>query len=65
MDIKSKKNQEEDILERYHGPLITDGVELGYIKIVPWMNLLASIFWYFAAYYNDIIGVIQYFLFFF
>ena len=54
-----KKQQQEIILERYHGPLITDGVELGYIKIVPWMNLLASIFWYFAAYYNDIIGVIQ------
>ena len=25
--------------ERYHGPLITDGVSLGYIKIYPWINL--------------------------
>lgn len=56
-----KKQKEEIILERYHGPVITNGVELGYIKIVPWMNLLASIFWYFAAYYNDNIGVIRYF----
>ncbi|SDO77626.1 hypothetical protein SAMN05216460_1022 [Streptococcus sp. 45] len=55
---KSKK-QEVIILERYHGPLITNGVELGYIKIVPWLNLVADIFWYFAAGYNDNLGILK------
>ena len=35
--------------ERYHGPLITDGVSLGYIKIYPWINLpFCSFFFYWA-----------------
>ena len=36
---KIKKQQEKDISERYHGPIITNAVELGYIKIVPWLSL--------------------------
>ena len=33
--------------ERYHGPLITDGVSLGYIKLYPWINLpFCSFFFY-------------------
>ena len=56
---QSKKQQEEVTLERYHGPLITNGVELGYIKIVPWLNLVADIFWYFAAGYNDNLGILK------
>ena len=35
--------------ERYHGPLITDGVSLGYIKLYPWINLpFCSFFFYWA-----------------
>ena len=35
--------------ERYHGPLITHGVSLGYIKIYPWINLpFCSFFFYWA-----------------
>ena len=33
--------------ERYHGPLITQGVSLGYIKLYPWINLpFCSFFFY-------------------
>lgn len=45
---KQSKKQPEDIaLERYHGPLITNGVDLGYIKIYPWVILfcLALSYW--------------------
>jgi hypothetical protein len=35
--------------ERYHGPLITHGVSLGYIKLYPWINLpFRSFFFYWA-----------------
>ena len=35
--------------ERYHGPLITHGVSLGYIKLYPWINLpFCSFFFYWA-----------------
>ena len=47
---KNRKNKAKitDIeRERYHGPLITDGVSLGYIKIYPWINLpFCSFFFY-------------------
>ena len=56
---QSKKNQEEDILERYHGPLITNGVELGYIKIVPWLNLIFDLLLYFIAGYGDNLGLLK------
>ena len=46
----NRKNQAKitDIeRERYHGPLIADGVSLGYIKIYPWINLpFCSFFFY-------------------
>ena len=49
---KNRKNKAKitDIeRERYHGPLITDGVSLGYIKIYPWINLpFCSFFFYWA-----------------
>ena len=47
---KNRKNKAKitDIeRERYHGPLITDGVSLGYIKLYPWINLpFCSFFFY-------------------
>lgn len=49
---KNRKNKAKitDIeKERYHGPLITDGVSLGYIKLYPWINLpFCSFFFYWA-----------------
>ena len=45
--------------ERYHGPLITDGVSLGYIKLYPWISLPISLFLYFGGGYKDNIGIIK------
>ena len=46
---KNKANITDIERERYHGPLITDGVSLGYIKIYPWINLpFCSFFFYWA-----------------
>ncbi|MDT9574149.1 hypothetical protein D3841_10560 [Streptococcus mutans] len=33
--------------ERYHGPLITNGVSLGYLKIYPWISLPFCIFFFY------------------
>lgn len=35
--------------ERYHGPLITNGASLGYLKIYPWINLPFSIFFFYLG----------------
>ncbi|SDQ14474.1 hypothetical protein [Streptococcus equinus] len=51
---KIKKQQETVILERYHGPLITNGVGLGYIKIFPWINFFVSLLFYSAAKFNGV-----------
>jgi len=49
---KNRKNKAKitDIeRERYHGPLVTQGVSLGYIKLYPWINLpFCSFFFYWA-----------------
>lgn len=45
--------------ERYHGPLIEDGVTLGYIKFYPWIILPISLFLYFGGGYEDNIGIIK------
>ena len=45
--------------ERYHGPLITNEVSLGYIKVYPWIMLPITIFLYFAGGYNDTVGIIK------
>ena len=43
--------------ERYHGPLITNGVSLGYIKILPWITLAISFMAFFGTTYIDHIGI--------
>ena len=46
---KNKANITDIERERYHGPLITHGVSLGYIKLYPWINLpFCSFFFYWA-----------------
>lgn len=43
---KKKGNRNEP---RYHGPLITAGVNLGYLKFYPWLNVFfTGIFYYWA-----------------
>ena len=43
--------------ERYHGPLITHGVSLGYIKIYPWIALALTGFMYLVGSYEDNLGI--------
>ena len=42
-----KKKKSNNMVDRYHGPLIENEVVLGYIKFVPWLTLVISgmIFW--------------------
>ena len=56
---KASKNKKVVTEERYHGPLITDGVVLGYIKFYPWISLPISLFLYFGGGYEDNIGIIK------
>ena len=56
---KSSKKKKELNKERYHGPLITNEVSLGYIKIYPWIMLPITTFLYFAGGYKDRIGIIK------
>ena len=45
--------------ERYHGPLITNGVSLGYIKIYPWIALALTGFMYLVGSYEDNLGIFK------
>jgi len=54
---KASKKKKVVIEERYHGPLITDGVSLGYIKILSWISLAFSFMAYFGTTYVDHIGI--------
>ena len=56
---KSKKQRSNQNVDRYHGPLITNEVSLGYIKFFPLLMLPFTAFLYFAAGYNDPIGIIK------
>ena len=54
---KASKKKKVVIEERYHGPLITDGVSLGYIKLLSWISLAFSFMAYFGTTYVDHIGI--------
>jgi len=54
---KSSKKKKVVIEERYHGPLITNGVSLGYIKLLPWITLPVSFIGFFGTAYIDHIGI--------
>ena len=54
---KSSKKKKVVIEERYHGPLITNGVSLGYIKLLSWISLVVSFMAYFGTTYIDRIGI--------
>ena len=54
---KASKKKKVVIEERYHGPLITDGVSLGYIKFLPWITLAVSFIGIFITTYIDHIGI--------
>ncbi len=60
MVLENKRNQKNNqAVDRYHGPLITNEVSLGYIKFFPWLILPFTAFLYFVAGYNDPIGTIK------
>ncbi len=54
---KASKKKKVVIEERYHGPLITNGVSLGYIKLLPWITLAVSFIGFFGTTYIDHIGI--------
>lgn len=54
---KASKKKKVVIKERYHGPLITDGVSLGYIKLLPPITLAVSFIGFFGTTYIDHIGI--------
>ena len=54
---KSSKKKKAVTEERYHGPLITNGVSLGYIKLLSWISLALSFMAYFGTTYIDHIGI--------
>ena len=54
---KASRKKKVVIEERYHGPLITDGVSLGYIKLLSWISLAFSFMAYFGTTYVDHIGI--------
>ena len=45
--------------ERYHGPLITHSVSLGYIKLYPWIALALTGFLYVGGTYKDNLGIFK------
>lgn len=45
---------------RYHGPLITRGVRLHYIKFISWINFFISAVLYWGSTYIDKLGVFQF-----
>ena len=56
-EIKKQRSNQTD--DRYHGPLITNEVSLGYIKFFPWLMLPFTAFLYFVAGHDDPIGIIK------
>lgn len=54
---KASKKKKVVIEERYHGHLITNGVSLGYIKLLSWISLAVSFMAYFGTTYIDHIGI--------
>jgi len=56
---KSKKQRSNQAVDRYHGPLITNEVSLGYIKFFPWLMLPFTAFLSFVAGHDDPIGIIN------
>lgn len=56
---KSSKKKKAVIEERYHGPLNTHGVSLGYIKLYPWIGLALSGFMYLVGSYEDNLGIFK------
>lgn len=54
---KASKKKKVVMEERYHGPLITNGVSLAYIKLLSWIGLAFSFMAYFGTTYVDHIGI--------
>ena len=59
VNTKGKKKITDIERERYHGPLITHGVSLVYIKLYPWIGLALSGFMYLVGSYEDNLGIFK------
>ena len=62
MAKRNRKNKAKIIdteRERYHGPLITNGVSLVYIKLYPWIALALTGFLYVGGTYEDNLGIFK------
>ena len=56
---RALKKKKAVIEERYHGPLITNEVSLGYIKLYPWIALALTGFLYVGGTYEDDLGIFK------
>ena len=59
MNMKDKAKITNIERERYHGPLITHGVSLVYIKLYPWIALALTFFLYVGGTYEDNLGIFK------
>lgn len=61
MKVNKKNNTKITSIqrERYHGPLITHGVSLVYIKLYPWIALALTGFLYVGGTYEDNLGIFK------
>ena len=57
--MKKRKQTAVSPRERYHGPLLTNGVSLGYLKIYPWISLPFSLLFFFGWGQGDTLGFIK------
>ena len=57
---KTKIQKTVTFEERYHGPLITDGVSLGHLSLCSWLSFFFSIFMVIFGVYNDRIGFFKF-----
>ncbi|MEX2803500.1 hypothetical protein AB3329_00070 [Streptococcus sp. H31] len=57
--MKKRKQTAVSPRERYHGPLITNGVSLGYLPLCSWINFFFSLFMTIFGIYNDKVGLFK------
>lgn len=56
---KMQKNKVKNNKKRYHGPLIQNPASLGYLKILPWLNLPFCSFFFYWGIIGESTGIIS------
>lgn len=56
--VKNKPIKKQN-KERYHGPLLTQGVDVSAIRVFPIISLFLSLFMFMFALFNDEIGILK------